>query len=105
MVRQKKSLYLDDDVIAIVTKIANVTGKSMSQTVNDAIRQLKNDEEAREAGAGTLRQIRQMIRREAKRISTQSVCRIPQNVSQVARINPILIELPGHKYTLAEGEQ
>ena len=67
MGRQKASLWVDLDLLSYMRELSTTTGKSMSQTVNDAVRGMKTIEEAREAEAGTLRQIRRIIQREASR--------------------------------------
>lgn len=72
MGRQKASLWVDLDLLSYMRELSATTGKSMSQTVNDAVRGMKTAEEARKAEAGTLRQIRRIIQRETSRTRSDS---------------------------------
>ena len=46
-IRRQKSLYLDPDVIAILEEKGHVTGVSMSQVANDAIRLFNRGDDIR----------------------------------------------------------
>jgi|GEM_PF-6514880 hypothetical protein len=68
MARQRKSLYLDDDIITFLQAEAKRTSHNTSQVANDTLHRAM-----RGAGVGTLRQIRLIVRREVANASRMAI--------------------------------